>query len=146
MDLDFANPDVLLEMIRVLRLYVRRGIRSFRLDAVVFVWKQSGTTCLHQHQTHELIKLIRLLLENMDPSTVVVTETNVPNRENLSYFGNISSQPQKLSLAEMNLIATEKWRDLLSGQRYDDLDAEVIRPPTPRSGSPIIEFFYRVQE
>ncbi|MEI6891894.1 MAG: alpha-amylase family glycosyl hydrolase [Pontiella sp.] len=87
-DLDFSNPEVLLEMIRVLALYVKRGIRFFRLDAVAFLWKESGTTCLHLKQTHEIIKLMRLLLEHLDPAAVVLTETNVPNRENLSYFGN----------------------------------------------------------
>ena len=87
-DLDYSNPEVLLEMIRVLALYVKRGIRFFRLDAVAFLWKEDGTTCLHLKQTHELIKLFRVLLEQLDPKAVVVTETNVPNRENLSYFGN----------------------------------------------------------
>ena len=52
------------------------------------LWKESGTSCIHLEQTHELVKLIRLLLEHMNPDTVVITETNVPNRENLSYFGN----------------------------------------------------------
>lgn len=87
-DLDFSNPEVLLEMIQVLALYVKRGIRFFRLDAVAFLWKESGTSCLHRKQTHELIKLMRLILEQLDPEAVVITETNVPNRENLSYFGN----------------------------------------------------------
>ncbi|MBN2684592.1 MAG: hypothetical protein JXR40_04890 [Pontiellaceae bacterium] len=87
-DLDYSNPDVLLEMIRVLAMYVKRGVRFFRLDAVAFLWKESGTSCLHLKQTHELIKLFRLLLEHLDPGAVVITETNVPNRENLSYFGN----------------------------------------------------------
>jgi sucrose phosphorylase len=87
-DLDYSNPDVLLEMIRVLAFYVKRGVRFFRLDAVAFLWKKSGSTCLHLQQTHELIKLFRLLLEQLDPAVVIITETNVPNRENLSYFGN----------------------------------------------------------
>jgi len=87
-DLDFSNPEVLYEMIRVLRNHLRRGIRLFRLDAVAFIWKESGTTCVHLRQTHELIKLMRLILENLEPETVIITETNVPNRENLSYFGN----------------------------------------------------------
>ncbi|MDF7809122.1 alpha-amylase family glycosyl hydrolase [Pontiellaceae bacterium B12219] len=87
-DLDFSNPDVLLEMIRIFALYAKKGIRFFRLDAVAFLWKESGTTCLHLKQTHELIKLMRLLLEHLNPEAVVITETNVPNRENLSYFGN----------------------------------------------------------
>lgn len=87
-DLDFRNPEVLLEMVRIIRNYVTQGIRYFRLDAIAFLWKESGTGCVHLPQTHELIKLLRLVIENLEPSAVIITETNVPNRENLSYFGN----------------------------------------------------------
>ena len=87
-DLDFRNPKVLLEIVRIIRNYVAQGIRYFRLDAIAFLWKQSGTGCVHLPQTHELIKLLRLVIENLEPTAVIITETNVPNRENLSYFGN----------------------------------------------------------
>ncbi|MCH2179877.1 MAG: alpha-amylase family glycosyl hydrolase [Mariniblastus sp.] len=87
-DLDFSNPDVLIEIINVLKTYLQHGIRWFRLDAVAFLWKQSGTDCVHQKQTHEIIKLLRLVLETLAEDSVIITETNVPNRENLTYFGN----------------------------------------------------------
>lgn len=87
-DLNYRNPDVLLEIVRIIRHYVEHGIRFFRLDAIAFLWKESGSSCVHLPQTHELIKLLRLVIENLEPSAVIVTETNVPNRENLSYFGN----------------------------------------------------------
>ncbi|MFT5126448.1 MAG: sucrose phosphorylase [Rhodothermales bacterium] len=87
-DLNFANPEVLFETIRILKFYVDRGILYFRLDAIAFLWKEPGTSCVHLRQTHDIIKLLRLVLENLDHRAVVITETNVPNRENLSYFGN----------------------------------------------------------
>lgn len=87
-DLNLANPQVLYELTRILRFYVDHGIRYFRLDAVAYLWKEAGTPCVHLPQTHEIIKILRLILEAIDPSTVLITETNVPNRENLSYFGN----------------------------------------------------------
>jgi sucrose phosphorylase len=87
-DLNYRNPDVLLEIVRIIRFYVEQGIRYFRLDAIAFLWKESGTSCVHLAQTHELIKLLRLVIENLEPNAVIITETNVPNRENLSYFGN----------------------------------------------------------
>ncbi len=86
-DLNFANPQVLLEMLRIIRLYMDHGVRYFRLDAVAFLWKESGTSCVHRPQTHEIIKLLRLVIESIDHTAVVITETNVPNKENLSYFG-----------------------------------------------------------
>ena len=87
-DLDWRNPEVLLEMLRVLDDYIDRGARLIRLDAVAFVWKEIGTPCIHLPQTHELVRLLRTLLHRRAPTTVLVTETNVPNVENLTYFGN----------------------------------------------------------
>lgn len=86
-DLDFSNPEVLIEMLAVIRLYLEQGIRIFRLDAVGFLWKEIGTSCIHLPQTHEVIRLIRMLTDHFAPGTILITETNVPNHENLSYFG-----------------------------------------------------------
>jgi glycosidase len=87
-DLNFANPEVLLEMIRILLLYITHGARIIRLDAIAFVWKEKGSPCLHLPRTHELIKLFRDVVAFVDPRVILLTETNVPNRENWSYFGN----------------------------------------------------------
>lgn len=87
-DLNFANPRVLEEFVAIIRKYLEHGISIFRLDAVAFLWKEIGTPCIHLQQTHELIKILRLLIEHHTPTAIVITETNVPNRENLTYFGN----------------------------------------------------------
>ena len=87
-DLDFSNPAVLLEFVRILLLYMERGVQIIRLDAVGFMWKESGDSCIHHPKTHEIIKLIRLLFDYLAPRSWLITETNVPNKENLSYFGN----------------------------------------------------------
>jgi len=76
------------EFVGIIRALLDAGVRIFRMDAVAFLWKQSGTTCINLPQTHELIRLFRLLIESAQPDAIVITETNVPNRENLSYFGN----------------------------------------------------------
>ncbi|MFP1633562.1 sugar phosphorylase [Zhengella sp. ZM62] len=87
-DLDFSNPDLLLEFIRLLRLFLDKGITTVRLDAVAFIWKQIGTSCIHLPPTHEIVRLMRTLADYSREPMVLITETNVPNRENLSYFGN----------------------------------------------------------
>ncbi|MEO1060124.1 MAG: sugar phosphorylase [Actinomycetota bacterium] len=86
-DLDWSNPELLCDMLGVLRRYLDVGARFLRLDAVAYVWKRPGTRCIHLPETHELVKLIRTLVDAAAPGTVLVTETNVPNRENLKYFG-----------------------------------------------------------
>ncbi|UWU50620.1 alpha-amylase family glycosyl hydrolase [Limnospira platensis] len=88
-DVNFANPDVLIEFLKIIRFYiVSAKARYIRLDAVGFLWKEIGTSCIHLPQTHAIIKLLRELVNMIDPEVALITETNVPNRENLSYFGN----------------------------------------------------------
>lgn len=87
-DVNFENPDVLLEYIKIILFYVDAGSRYIRLDAVGFLWKKLGTCCMHLEETHAIVKLIREILQMIDPGIAIITETNVPNRENLSYFGN----------------------------------------------------------
>ena len=86
-DFNFSNPDVLLEFTRIIRLYLDQGVRIFRLDAVAFTWKRSGTTCINLPEAHDLVRLLRALIEWVQPDAVIITETNVPNIENLAYFG-----------------------------------------------------------
>jgi len=89
-DLDFRNPEVLLEFIRIMRLHIDNGVRIIRLDAVAFIWKQIGTNCIHLPETHAIVRLMRLLFDYATERVVLLTETNVPNAENLSYFGNMN--------------------------------------------------------
>ena len=86
-DLNYGEPAVLLEMLSVLLEYVRRGARIIRLDAIAYLWKEVGTSCIHLPQTHEVVKLLRDVLQAVAPQTLLLTETNVPHRENVSYFG-----------------------------------------------------------
>lgn len=87
-DLNFKNPDVLLEFVRIIALYLRWGVDIFRLDAIAFLWKIVGSDCLNLPQTHEVVRLLRTLIEHSKPGSLLITETNIPNQENLSYFGN----------------------------------------------------------
>jgi len=86
-DFDFANPAVLIEFCRIINLYLARGVDRLRLDAVAYVWKELGTSSIHLDQTHEIIRLLRTLLDVRSPETLLITETNVPHDENVSYFG-----------------------------------------------------------
>jgi sucrose phosphorylase len=87
-DLDFRNPEVLCEFVKIIDLYLTMGIDIIRLDAVAFLWKTLGTPCINLDETHEIVRLIRTLIEFKKPDAVLITETNIPTRENLSYFGN----------------------------------------------------------
>jgi glucosylglycerate phosphorylase len=86
-DVDVRHPDTLVELTAVLLGYLARGASAIRLDAIGFLWKESGTTCLHLPQTHAVIKLWRALADHVAPGARLLTETNVPHEENISYFG-----------------------------------------------------------
>lgn len=86
-DLNFANPDVLFEFLDILLFYIANGATIVRLDAIAYLWKKVGTPCIHLMQTHEVVKLMRDLLDMVAPDVVLLTETNVPHEENISYFG-----------------------------------------------------------
>lgn len=87
-DLNYKEPEVLLEILDILLFYASKGARFLRFDAIGFAWKELGTTCMHLPQTHELIKLMRAVLEECVEGCTIITETNVPHKENISYFGN----------------------------------------------------------
>ena len=86
-DLDFGNPEVLLEFVDVVLEYVQRGAGLLRLDAIAYLWKQAGTPCIHLPRTHEVVKLLRDVLELAAADSWLLTETNVPHAENVAYFG-----------------------------------------------------------
>ena len=86
-DLNYKNPAVLLEVINILLFYVEQGARLIRLDAIAYLWKEIGTSCIHLPQTHSVIKLLRAVFDAVAPGVILITETNVPHEENISYFG-----------------------------------------------------------
>lgn len=93
-DLNYDSLDVLENMVRCLLFYVENGARIIRLDAIAYLWKQIGTPCIHLPQTHDMVRLFRKILDLVAPEVVLITETNVPHVENLSYFGNGADEAQ----------------------------------------------------
>ena len=93
-DVNVKNPRVLLALLDVLLFYVRHGTRFVRLDAIAYLWKEIGTTCIHLPQTHAVIQLIRAVLDEVAPHVQLITETNVPHADNISYFGDGRNEAQ----------------------------------------------------
>jgi len=93
-DLNFSHPPVVEEMVDIMMTYVVRGASVIRLDAVGYLWKEPGTSCLHHASTHTVIKLLRAVLDHAAPHVALVTETNVPHSDNVSYFGSGNDEAQ----------------------------------------------------
>ena len=123
-DLNYSNPAVLLEVLDVLLDYAERGASMVRLDAIPYMWKKSGTNCVHLPQTHGFIRLVRAVFDAACPHVLVLSETNVPHNENLSYFGNGSDEANIIynftlapliifALARGDVSALTKWASTL---------------------------------
>ena len=93
-DFNFKSLDVLEKMIEVLLFYAERGASILRLDAIAYLWKEIGTSCIHLPQTHDMVKLFRAVLDLVAPDVILLTETNVPHDENISYFGDGRDEAQ----------------------------------------------------
>jgi glucosylglycerate phosphorylase len=93
-DLNFRNPRVLMRVVEILLSYVRRGADVVRLDAVTYIWRELGTSCAHLRETHALVQLFRAILDVAAPRVALITETNVPHEDNISYFGNGTDEAQ----------------------------------------------------
>lgn len=87
-DFDFRNPEVLKAFTSIIRQYLDMGVKIFRLDAIAFLWKVVGSASVNLPQTHEVVRLLRTLIESAEPQAIIITETNIPNTQNLTYFGN----------------------------------------------------------
>lgn len=93
-DLNYHNPQLLLEMIDTLLFYVSKGADYIRLDAVAYIWKEIGTNCIHLPQVHSIVKVFRIILNEVAPWVKIITETNVPHKDNIRYFGDGENEAQ----------------------------------------------------
>jgi len=93
-DLNFGNPDVLVEVIDILLFYIACGAEFIRLDAVTYIWKEIGTSCINLPRTHRIVQLIRTVMDLAAPHVTIITETNVPHKDNIAYFGDGTNEAQ----------------------------------------------------
>jgi len=93
-DLNYKSLHVLENMVQAMLFYVSQGAKIIRLDAIAYLWKEIGTSCIHLAQTHDMVKLFRAVLDIVAPDVMIITETNVPHDENISYFGNGRDEAQ----------------------------------------------------
>ena len=131
LDFNYANPNMLLEMLDILFFYIAKGARILRLDAIAYLWKQLGTSCAHLPQTHLVVQLFRDLLDLAAPHVLLLTETNVPHEDNISYFGDGSNEAQivyNFSLPPLVLYSLT-----VGSAKYLNQWAKDLAPPSPRT-------------
>jgi sucrose phosphorylase len=141
-DLNYANPAVLLDIVDVLLFYAGHGAELIRLDAIAYLWKEIGTPCIHRPQTHRVIQLLRAILDEVAPQVSLITETNVPHQDNISYFGdgrheaqlvyNFALPPLTLhSLRTGDATALTRWATSLRPDRWGVTASDLERSAAP---------------
>lgn len=127
-DLNYGSLDVLEKMIDVLLFYVAKGARMIRMDAVAYLWKQIGTACIHLPQAHDMVRLFRAVLDRVAPEVLIITETNVPHKENIAYFGNGLDEAQMVYNFTLPPLLLHTF---LSGDASELSQwAQALRPPS----------------
>ncbi len=134
-DLNYHNPEVLLEITDLLLFYVEKGAKIIRLDAIAYLWKEIGTPCIHLPQTHAVVRLWRAVLDAVAPEVLIITETNVPHEENISYFGSYLPETGTSDEAQMVYnfsLAPLAIHSFLTGDVTALTEwASDLRPPVP---------------
>ncbi|MEM8769441.1 MAG: alpha-amylase family glycosyl hydrolase [Pseudomonadota bacterium] len=129
-DLDFSNPEVLATFIDILFFYIEQGARLIRLDAIAFLWKRLGTSCMSLPETHVVVKILRLLVDRAAPGVRLITETNVPHAENVSYF---SSGDEAHLVYQFSLAPLLLYSYVFGDASYLTTWAARLTPPPPGS-------------
>lgn len=86
-DLNYDNPAVHEEMLRVIRFWMDMGIDGFRADAVPYLYEREGTNCENLPETHEFLKKVRRMMDEEYPDAVLIAEANQWPEDLMPYFG-----------------------------------------------------------
>ena len=117
-DLNYANPDVFLEMLDVLLFLANRGVQGFRLDSAPFLWKRLGTSCRSQPEAYLIVEAFRAALSIAAPGVVLLAEAIESLDDVLPFFG---QDADGCDLAYNNGVMTALWGGLA------DQDAGIVR-------------------
>ena len=130
-DLNYANPDVAVEMLRVMLDLANVGVEILRLDAVAFTWKRLGTNCQNQPEAHLIAQLYQALVAMAAPATILKAEAIVGPDELLPYLGAHRQQRDECHLAYHNQLMVMLWSSLATGDAALATRALGSLPPTP---------------
>ena len=134
-DLNYANPDVLVEMLRIMLDLANIGVEILRLDAVAFTWKRMGTDCQNQPEAHLIAQVYRALMSIAAPGTLLLAEAIVAPDDLLPYLGVHRLQRPECHLAYHNQLMVNLWSGLASGDAALAAEALSALPSTPASAN-----------
>ena len=86
-DLNYDNPEVQREMLRVVQFWIDQGVDGIRVDAPPYLFEREGTNCENLPETHAFLKRLRAFVDAYAPGTMLLSEANQWPEDVIQYFG-----------------------------------------------------------
>jgi amylosucrase len=115
-DLNFANPEVFLEVVELMFFLANLGVDVLRLDAAPFLWKRMGTDCQNQPEVFQLIQAFRAIGRIVAPGVIFKAEAIVPPDALARYLGVRTTVEKQCELAYDNQRMVQLWSALATGR------------------------------
>ena len=93
-DLNYDNPEVQREMLRVVQFWMDLGVDAFRVDATPYLIEREGTSCENLPETHDYLKRVRSFVDGYAPGTMLLSEANQWPEDVRPYFGGDLQNPE----------------------------------------------------
>jgi amylosucrase len=130
-DLNYANPEVFIEMLDVMFDLANLGVDVLRLDAVAFTWKRIGTNCQNQPEAHLIAQAFRAFVAIAAPAVVLKAEAIVSPEQLVPYLGSHRTSRRECQLAYHNQLMVMLWSTLATGDATLAVESLTALPPTP---------------
>jgi amylosucrase len=114
-DLNYTNPQVLIEMVDVILHWANHGADVIRLDAVAFLWKQMGTTCQNLREAHLILQLMKDCCQVVAPGVLFIAEAIVAPVEITRYFGEDAVIAKECEIAYNATLMALLWDGIATG-------------------------------
>lgn len=86
-ELNFENPEVQMEMMKVVDFWLKLGVDGFRLSSIAFLFEEEGTNCENLPKTHAFLKRLRAHIDRHYKSRILLAEANLWPEDAATYFG-----------------------------------------------------------
>ena len=134
-DLNWANPDVLVEYADIVLFLANLGVEVLRLDAIAFIWKRLGTNCQNQPEVHAITQVLRTVARIAAPALAFKAEAIVGPRDLVQYLGQGRHAGRVSDLAYHNSLMVQVWSMLATRDTVLARHALAALPPTPTTGT-----------
>ncbi len=128
-DLNFENPEVHKQLLRVVDYWFELGVDGMRLDAVPYLYEREGTNCENLPETHQFLKKLNAHVQNKFKNKILLAEANQWPEDAVAYFGN----GDECHMAFHFPVMPRMYMALQMETRFPIIDIIEQTPPIPEN-------------